>query len=172
MYSISIHSPHTRGDTRLAVQSHRWAISIHSPHTRGDSYSGFSAALSLNFNPLPSYEGRHNCNADRVYLSAFQSTPLIRGETGAGLRQFYQSNISIHSPHTRGDFFFPFPSYHIDIFQSTPLIRGETKARYMPAVTQAYFNPLPSYEGRLELARTMRRLDRFQSTPLMRGETA
>ena len=38
--------------------------------------------------------------------SAFQSTPLIRGETGAGVKLAYQR----------------------DVFQSTPLIRGETKA--------------------------------------------
>ena len=82
---ISIHSPHTRGDTRLAVQSHRWAISIHSPHTRGDSVKrtnlwldklisihsphtrGDDSRRSIKglypyFNPLPSYEGRHLCS--------------------------------------------------------------------------------------------------------------
>ena len=34
---ISIHSPHTRGDTTTANTAARGYISIHSPHTRGDS---------------------------------------------------------------------------------------------------------------------------------------
>ena len=78
---ISIHSPHARGDTRLAVQSHRWVISIHSPHARGDGDTDVKYARrsvisihsphargdrvicagtggTIYFNPLPSCEGR------------------------------------------------------------------------------------------------------------------
>ena len=56
----------------------------------------------------------------------FQSTPLMRGETAGWLiNPCFDSRISIHSPHTRGD---PIDSATCAMvtFQSTPLIRGET----------------------------------------------
>ena len=40
-------------------------------------------------------------------LNGFQSTPLMRGETGMSPATVSRSiRISIHSPHARGDFFF------------------------------------------------------------------
>ena len=123
-------------------------ISIHSPHTRGDRF------------------GRdwHEVGC------RFQSTPLIRGETGGGRGASPRETISIHSPHTRGDFspfwrflrqkdFNPLPSYEGRLdrlkdycesngFQSTPLIRGETVYCVYNQNDLANFNPLPSYEGR------------------------
>ena len=81
--SISIHSPHTRGDKNHRDKESSLFISIHSPHTRGD-FSGGAG-------PPP---------------AAFQSTPLIRGET-------------------RVDVLFQ----RYERFQSTPLIRGETLPR-------------------------------------------
>ena len=94
-----------RGETRVLLLSVFWmAISIHSPHARGDRalvWGGLS--FGINFNPLPSCEGRRgggqagNARADfnplpscegRRYAFqvtdnelAFQSTPLMRGET-------------------------------------------------------------------------------------------
>ena len=61
------------------------------------------AMCRKNFNPLPSYEGRHNLLKNGGAAHLFQSTPLIRGETGdfSGYVTLYR--ISIHSPHTRGD---------------------------------------------------------------------
>ena len=123
---ISIHSPHARGDADfLSGSQHRWTISIHSPHARGDrrqrnanceydyfnplpSCEGrqcrrFAPAARLYFNPLPSCEGRQCRLNDRLRGLAFQSTPLMRGETPGVLllRRFVE--ISIHSPHARGD---------------------------------------------------------------------
>ena len=58
---------------------------------------------SIYFNPLPSHEGRHGALPLSSIENLFQSTPLTRGETGICMtyKQWYQ--ISIHSPHTRGD---------------------------------------------------------------------
>ena len=56
---ISIHSPHARGDRVLRHALASTRISIHSPHARGDAFCSTSALYSLNFNPLPSCEGRH-----------------------------------------------------------------------------------------------------------------
>ena len=76
----------------------------------------------------------------------FQSTPLIRGETT--VRKAIKSliDISIHSPHTRGDRGWP-DRHGKRGFQSTPLIRGETHT-YVTRAILSDFNPLPSYEGR------------------------
>ena len=58
-----------------------------------------------NFNPLPSCEGRHAFLVQETFFVPFQSTPLMRGETG------YSAGLQ------------PAPR-----FQSTPLMRGETTA--------------------------------------------
>ena len=146
--AISIHSPHTRGDRwRGRAVSGARGISIHSPHTRGDDRPQGYKILDRHFNPLPSYEGRPGVARStwQAWISIhsphtrgdshlrhqsdsfrFQSTPLIRGETGGGTAVFCPPNyfnplpsyegrrlwvishanptlISIHSPHTRGD---------------------------------------------------------------------
>ena len=78
---ISIHSPHTRGDSARTSTAFFMRISIHSPHTRGDL---FSCACFL-------------------FHTIFQSTPLTRGETFSNSSLSSARSISIHSPHTRGD---------------------------------------------------------------------
>ena len=79
---ISIHSPHTRGDVqRVKDLSRDDSISIHSPHTRGDCSSPYAHAGGLNFNPLPSHEGRLNRHPSVFVPFQFQSAPLSRGET-------------------------------------------------------------------------------------------
>ena len=57
--SISIHSPHARGDLANAVCIITLIISIHSPHARGDVSDVAAVDTAL----------------------GFQSTPLMRGET-------------------------------------------------------------------------------------------
>ena len=57
-------------------------------------------------------------------------------------------DISIHSPHARGD-----------------------QSQCDGYMRHFYFNPLPSCEGRLSLASSSPPSKGFQSTPLMRGET-
>ena len=78
---ISIRSPHARGDGELWHPYNQTQISIHSPHTRGDEEEEEEA-------PKP---------------TKFQSTPLIRGETGQAHHRGGGQAISIRSPHTRGD---------------------------------------------------------------------
>ena len=104
VFQISIHSPHARGDrflSRLIEKMTR--ISIHSPHARGD-YSTTSSSLSSDyFNPLPSCEGRQCWDRCTKNPLPFQSTPLMRGETDYIVTGVQHSEISIHSPHARGD---------------------------------------------------------------------
>ena len=122
-----------------------------------------------NFNPLPSYEGRRPCLAHKILCTKFQSTPLIRGETtlnhhwrraqqisihsphtrgdASARRQAAGAPISIHSPHTRGDECEGFPAPETSISIHSPHTRGDT-TRLHHHGSGLYFNPLPSYEGR------------------------
>ena len=168
---ISIHSPHTRGDCGKITFTPYTKISIHSPHTRGDGVKERIGCHTTNFNPLPSHEGR-------------------RGQSA-----FHQpdGNISIHSPHTRGD------NATCDYISIRPIsihsphTRGDT---LLPPIVKPHFdfNPLPSHEGRpfrnspfaarfaISIHTPHTRGDNFpstrtpamkpfQSTPLTRGET-
>ena len=167
---ISIHSPHTRGDHFNSHILEIRRISIHSPHTRGDAEIATTAAcLETDFNSLPSHEGRplrHGCDAD---AGGFQSTPLIRGETCVDAIEKAQKEISIHSPHTRGDYWYSAVCVDMLISIHSPHTRGDRfrPIRRLPSkisihsphtrgdrsawrVSRAFchFNPLPSYEGR------------------------
>ena len=124
---------------------------------------------------------------------SFQSTPLMRGETGSQADFKAQFDISIHSPHARGDtitiskgikpnYFNPLPSCEgrrcigpcggdQDYFNPLPSCEGRPLHR-SPARARMNFNPLPSCEGRLSANRSPASSGLFQSTPLMRGETA
>ena len=143
-------TPLTRGETKgLRKALVGSLISIHSPHTRGDKCSLYCLRVIGDFNPLPSHEGRPASR--RRHCSAsfrFQSTPLTRGETGAGF------DIPLVGGH-----FNPLPSHEgrrrppeggepDEGFQSTPLTRGETLAWSRRLRSARYFNPLPSHEGR------------------------
>ena len=101
-------------------------ISIHSLRARGDIFQ--------------------LCNIGDVL--PFQSTPLVRGETSAGM--------SLNGSRK---------------FQSTPLMRGETRSRSRCRAALQDFNPLPSCEGRRLVNKQTVDIGTFQSTPLMRGET-
>ena len=57
----------------------------------------------------------------------FQSTPLMRGETAQTDEERAAVDISIHSPHARGDLLIAHPPCTYISFQSTPLMRGETR---------------------------------------------
>ena len=145
---ISIHSPHTRGDSGRQTAGATRAISIRSPHARGDEMTVFSMFTVSYFDPLPSCEGRLDQGAKdlRQQIISIRS-PLTRGDL---VGQDHQADfvisihsphtrgdrygvrtmrlvkpISIHSPHTRGDRAFRLDHSGIP-FQSTPLARGET----------------------------------------------
>ena len=74
---ISIHSPHVRGDQRPRGRPAKEDISIHSPHVRGDAQTQTSTGHTLDFNPLPSCEGRLRPGVSSLLFFAFQSTPLM-----------------------------------------------------------------------------------------------
>ena len=78
-------------------------ISIHSPHARGDTAGRMCPAVSYDFNPLPSCEGRPFRLPAPSRKEEFQSTPLMRGETRQADGSKRKHIISIHSPHARGD---------------------------------------------------------------------
>ena len=186
-------TPLTRGETFPGdTANDEIIVSIHSPHARGDRKIPLLAAQANGFNPLPSREGRPDADKAEVICVEFQSTPLTRGETmdicggdlkmsgfnplpscegrpPAQVEQTAAQDISIHSPHARGDRI-GLPASFASIFQSTPLMRGETRwdsTRSAAATISihsphargderkpcrnssiAYFNPLPSCEGR------------------------
>ena len=85
---ISIHSPHARGDHERVFGWHIGLISIHSPHARGDKSISSPPTPYINFNPLPSCEGRQASIDMYEVRKPFQSTPLMRGETAV-----------VHTPH-------------------------------------------------------------------------
>ena len=87
----------------------------------------------------------------KVINAAFQSTPLMRGETEVETLLNPNYPISIHSPHARGDTIECKSSACWLVFQSTPLMRGETIGIQDNFLMLTHFNPLPSCEGRLQL---------------------
>ena len=145
--SISIHSPHARGDQKKIKNPAFQGISIHSPHARGDRRRLLCSRSRRNFNPLPSCEGRRFPPTEREVFKIFQSTPLMRGETRKMKPGVIKRMISIHSPHARGDALSLTMCERL-IFQSTPLMRGETASRSVIPPMYGHFNPLPSCEGR------------------------
>ena len=101
------------------------------------------------FNPLPSCEGRRSQWSMKKLSKAFQSTPLMRGETRirrettrdeqnfnplpsregrreVELDDVSDQRISIRSPHARGDKSEIIRAANSQKFQSAPLTRGET----------------------------------------------
>ena len=168
-------------------------ISIHSPHTRGDSSAAVNSPFLAHFNPLPSHEGRQDRKNFPNWLGKFQSTPLTRGETAVAHIRGHFHHISIHSPHTRGDKpsrisgamrsdFNPLPShegrrgksmtykqwYQISIH--SPHTRGdrvspEHRFKLRISIHSPHTRGDPGYFGAAQTGE-------FQSTPLTRGETA
>ena len=169
--SISIHSPHARGDLRrqretckrplfqstplmrgetddTAALQAAFDISIHSPHARGDPRAPRPFwGLHVDFNPLPSCEGRRFDGNDSPATMIFQSTPLMRGETWFPLITQTQPGISIHSPHARGDRPLCRQWNILIISIHSPHARGDFR-RLLFFTWWQDFNPLPSCEGR------------------------
>lgn len=104
-----ISTPLMRGETALVERAKSDdCISIHPPHARGDRPACLMCAISLAFQSTPLMRGETQNQVAALQGMTFQSAPLMRGETlnirdGASTRSF----------------------------QSTPLIRGETRhSRY------------------------------------------
>ena len=192
---ISIHSPHARGDRgakyrrktavyfnplpscegrpRQAPARHTArAISIHSPHARGDPIFRIHLHISAYFNPLPSCEGRPRSKAENGKEDKFQSTPLMRGETGSGSQKAVEYAQFQSTPLMRGETHYRFPDqFGHAISIHSPHARGDHITRAAERQGKQYFNPLPSCEGRPHVHGGPIASRGFQSTPLMRGET-
>ena len=168
---ISIHAPHTRGDssgskamrfssrfqstplirgaTRLRCRERaRTGHFNPRPSYEGRPWSSWRASAASYFNPRPSYEGRLWAMARVAGSTKFQSTPLIRGATIDDAYHRRGAYISIHAPHTRGDRGRVRDHGGPGTFQSTPLIRGVTVHPTWRFAFARHFNPRPSYEGR------------------------
>ena len=154
--TISIHSPHARGDRiptwarqpqkrfqstplmrgetifRIAARQ-RHGISIHSPHARGDldtlREAGLIETISIH---SPHARGDVGAAGEGERPDAFQSTPLMRGETHTAFFQAVSSSISIHSPHTRGDAMRPPAQSPQAISIHSPHARGDRARAPMP----------------------------------------
>ena len=80
----------------------------------------------LNFNPLPSCEGRQKTDdGNWIKIPISIHSPHARGDMAKSVRTVSDKNISIHSPHARGD-----------------------KVLRVNLCEEGNFNPLPSCEGR------------------------
>ena len=76
-------TPLMRGETSAVCRFFaEMGISIHSPHARGDQTIFDMIGGNNHFNPLPSCEGRRDQINALIEAIEFQSTPLMRGETG------------------------------------------------------------------------------------------
>ena len=146
---ISIHSPHARGDPAPAkITARVRPISIHSPHARGDTPVNVPFSPKSDFNPLPSCEGRPQLSVPEWLPECyFNPLPSCEGRPAMSMKCARRYR-----------------------FQSTPLMRGETEYnpiensdRYISIHSphargdydgicgrgqNSYFNPLPSCEGR------------------------
>ena len=122
---ISIHSPHARGDTEIEKLITLAKKFQSTPLMRGETICWRRREpFHINFNPLPSCEGRPaSCVvASRRAISIH--SPHARGDASVW-NELPRLFISIHSPHARGDASST-PKSTKDKFQSTPLTRGET----------------------------------------------
>ena len=192
--TISIHSPHARGDhlnpkiltdkkdfNPLPSCEGRPSVRDNPPRYRHfnplPSCEGRPKMIApptmmpRNFNPLPSCEGRLVCLSLHRLIPKFQSTPLMRGETDVVTGYEVTLSISIHSPHARGDLWWIHSFLYERYFNPLPSCEGRLIAKPL-GIRFADFNPLPSCEGRLHRMLISRARPKFQSTPLMRGETS
>ena len=101
--------------------------------------------------------------------NAFQSTPLMRGETAWRRGAYGQGGISIHSPHTRGDGARLPNELYERLFQSTPLTRGETLVSPLRGSPPSDFNPLPSHKGRPRSSARFGKSSDFNPLPSCEG---
>ena len=137
-----------RGETRLIhIAADDRRISIHSPHARGDKNRRDGGEKSLNFNPLPSCEGRQTDSVITADHIDFNPLPSCEGR--------HRSVC---------------PVYQHSDFNPLPSCEGRPSSCVV-IVHQDYFNPLPSCEGRPSPLSQRKGVIGFQSTPLMRGET-
>ena len=115
--------------------------------TRGETKHHFFIPIERLFQSTPLMRGETECSTSSSAVSEFQSTPLMRGETAVLRVHAVGVIISIHSPHTRGDYRRAFPCSACRYFNPLPSYEGR-RAVLHAREPRADFNPLPSYEGR------------------------
>ena len=157
-------TPLMRGETtENFIQCTFAMISIHSPHARGDALRQTAPAGYRHFNPLPSCEGRPEKPSASASAGNFNPLPSCEGRlTATGLLHI-DSEISIHSPHARGDYPGLMAGAFFIYFNPLPSCEGRLRNIYERR-RPGDFNPLPSYEGRPH--RAHRYAERFNFNPL------
>ena len=98
-------APLMRGETRTAASSRWriWSISIRSPHARGDDLYTWTIWWTRDFNPLPSCEGRLTAGGTTAFTVTISiRSPHARGDLPLPFHR-HPLIISIRSPHARGD---------------------------------------------------------------------
>ena len=75
-------TPLMRGETFTVENSYLGlSISIHSPHARGDRRAGEACRMRTSFQSTPLTRGETKSQSFTIRAPRFQSTPLMRGET-------------------------------------------------------------------------------------------
>ena len=167
---ISIHSPHARGDDGRLRRRFENENFNPLPSCEGRRLAALVDVQPVDFNPLPSCEGRPASLLPFASSAAFQSTPLMRGETF--FLQFRRGtrSISIHSPHARGDGLFCRVLTGDGISIHSPHARGDLFGHFVPSIRTISIHS-PHARGDPAAAPMIGGGGLFQSTPLMRGET-
>ena len=140
-------TPLTRGETLKRRLTLAGFIFQSTPLTRGEtSAEAMQPRSSVYFNPLPSHEGRPTRFLLVSPQNNFNPLPSHEGRRATlGLPQDCH-NISIHSPHTRGD-----------------------QPRKRRSADGQHFNPLPSHEGRRSLRACVLHRENFNPLPSHEG---
>ena len=167
--SISIHSPHARGDDTHIFFGGLIHQFQSTPFMRGETLLVQHNSMRLKFQSTPLMRGETTATSPSKPHKPFQSTPLMRGETTwraeARIPPEFQS-----TPLMRGETCHDDNVRQFLAFQSTPLMRGETRLQRCnlvlrqisihsphargdgavrpPGAHGEHFNPLPSCEGR------------------------
>ena len=170
-------------------------ISIHTPHTRCDTKSSEKQNVFVRFQSTHLIRGVTILRFSMSSYVKFQSTHLIRGVTPLILSnstttveisihtphtrcdkvQYIviddSSKISIHTPHTRCDTLYKLAVWSIEgISIHTPHTRCD-KSLLAGTLTKNYFNPHTSYEVWPLWLETQQYPTKFQSTHLIWGVT-
>ncbi len=192
---VSIHAPHTEGDTgerlgeatyqsfnprpphggRLICTARRLAggrqVSIHAPHTEGDQTAVCARARRSGFNPRPPHGGRRDRLAGHHCTVLFQSTPPTRRATSAAALVPRAELVSIHAPHTEGDGETAAILRANQSFNPRPPHGGRQDNIFIADRRTQCFNPRPPHGGRLRGRVAIDPSAVFQSTPPTRRAT-
>ena len=144
--TISIHSPHARGDGGRKTPRARPPNFNPLPSCEGRRLSIGRPSRGAYFNPLPSCEGRLTPVCRSISQRHFNPLPSCEGRHKTNATTAAACYISIHSPHARGD----------------QINRGYSRG-------MLYFNPLPSCEGRLSVNDFFNRYANFNPLPSCEG---